>query len=561
MGIKHFWIWFKENFDQHIHTYNLNNTTSVNITVDTLAIDMNGIFHTCAQKVYKYGNYAPFKKKLLHRNHKRKEEHLFSKVAETISSYLSLVRPKKRLLLCVDGVAGQAKMSQQRQRRFRSAKDSSGVGFDSNCITPGTRFMDNLGKYLDWYIRNQVGNSPIWQNLEVIFSNEKVPGEGEHKIVNYLRKYKEIGESCCIHGMDADLIMLGLASPCEDIYILRDDSFKFDTTHVVNLGAVRKELGSRLITEGKFNKKHMYDFVLMCYSVGNDFLPQAPGIEILSGGVDSLIASYKDIEEEYGVLTRNYKGQLRFNRKSFQAFLEDFSQIEEDLLNIKLNKSQSIMPDRILLDSATTNAAGKRVVDLEKYKSNYYKAKFPSIDVSSICEEYIKGMQWVLDYYTSGIPSWSWNYPWHYAPFLSDVANHVTNYKTFNYPNDQPFLPFQQLMTVLPEKSSSLLPKCIADLMKENSPILGEFFPQDFEIDLAGKRREWEGIVLLPQVNTQLFLEEFEKVSIDIDRRDARRNIRGKNFIYKHVQDSQQSFRSYYGNITENYCVREFINF
>ena len=68
--------------------------------------------------------------------------------------------------------------------------------------------MDNLTKYLDWYIRCQMSVSPEWQNLEVIFSNEKVAGEGEHKIINYLRKYQRKGESCCIHGMDADLIML-----------------------------------------------------------------------------------------------------------------------------------------------------------------------------------------------------------------------------------------------------------------------------------------------------------------------------------------------------------------
>ena len=76
------------------------------------------------------------------------------------------------------------------------------------------------------------------------FSNEKVPGEGEHKIVHYLREHKKIGESCCIHGMDADLIMLGLASPCDDIYILRDDSFNYRITHVVNLGEIRKKLGN-----------------------------------------------------------------------------------------------------------------------------------------------------------------------------------------------------------------------------------------------------------------------------------------------------------------------------
>ena len=90
-------------------------------------------------------------------------------------------------------------MSQQRQRRFRSAKESDGdCPFDSNCITPGTEFLDNLTKYLDWYIKVQVSSNPDWFNLEVVLSNEKVPGEGEHKIVRYLRKYHIAGQSCCI---------------------------------------------------------------------------------------------------------------------------------------------------------------------------------------------------------------------------------------------------------------------------------------------------------------------------------------------------------------------------
>ena len=46
--------------------------------------------------------------------------------------------------------------------------------------------MDHLGKYLEWYIRTMISTSPDWQYLEVIFSNEKVPGEGEHKNIKII---------------------------------------------------------------------------------------------------------------------------------------------------------------------------------------------------------------------------------------------------------------------------------------------------------------------------------------------------------------------------------------
>jgi len=567
MGIKHFWIWFKKNFNEDINTVNLS-SNSAEISVDTLAIDMNGIYHVCAQKVYKYGNYAPRFKKLLRKNSRAKQRVLFKAIAEQINFYRKFVNPKKKLLLCVDGVAGKAKMAQQRQRRFRTAKDStSNMGFDPNCITPGTEFMDYLSKYLDWYIRGQISVDPAWKNLEVIFSNEKVPGEGEHKIVHYLREHKKIGESCCIHGMDADLIMLGLASPCDDIYILRDDSFNYRITHVVNLGEIRKKLGKRLSESSNLQslktRKHIKDFLLMCYSVGNDFLPHSPGIEILSGGIDSMIATYKDIEEEEGSFTRNYKGKLRFRKKSFITFLKDFAEMEQDLLDIKANKGNTF-PDPILDASTTVDENGKSHVNLEMYKRLYYESKFKcsetGVTVNQICGEYIKGLAWVLDYYTSGIPTWTWCFPWYYAPFLSDVANALENYTTKNYIPDEPLLPFQQLMTVLPEKSSKLLPTPIAALMTSESETIGEFFPVEFQIDLAGKKREWEGIALLPPVDTEKFLSELDSVLPEIEQRILRRNTTGKTFRYKYSSKKLWVFKSYYGDIIENFCRRDFLN-
>ena len=49
--------------------------------------------------------------------------------------------------------------------------------FDSNCITPGTDFMEILGRHLKWFIRKKVKEDHIWQNLEIIFSGHDVPGK------------------------------------------------------------------------------------------------------------------------------------------------------------------------------------------------------------------------------------------------------------------------------------------------------------------------------------------------------------------------------------------------
>ena len=90
--------------------------------------------------------------------------------------------------------------------------------------------------------------------------------------------------------------------------------------------------------------------------------------------------------------------------------------------------------------------------------------------------------------------------------------------------------------------------------MTKNS-VLGQFFPDEFEIDISGKRKEWEGIVLLPKVNITAFLEAYNEAAARIDRRDSRRNIVGRSFRYR---KSKECFpvRSYYGDIPDNVCKR-----
>ena len=58
MGIKHFFIWYKRTFPKNIKTLaKRENFEDIKVNIDNLMLDLNGIFHTAAQKVYGYGNY------------------------------------------------------------------------------------------------------------------------------------------------------------------------------------------------------------------------------------------------------------------------------------------------------------------------------------------------------------------------------------------------------------------------------------------------------------------------------------------------------------------------
>jgi 5'-3' exoribonuclease 1 len=148
------------------------------------------------------------------------------------------------LFMAIDGVAPRAKLNQQRSRRFASAKDreeartaaeqkgevvDASATFDSNCITPGTPFMNRVSEHLRYFIRKKQAEDPLWRRLTVVFSGHEVPGEGEHKIMQRIREIREDAEydpntSHCMYGQDADLIMLGLVSHEPHFTLLREVS-------------------------------------------------------------------------------------------------------------------------------------------------------------------------------------------------------------------------------------------------------------------------------------------------------------------------------------------------
>ena len=565
MGVKHFFIWLRKNFPQALKE--LNNNERLNVRVDNLCIDMNGVFHPCAQQVYEYGEYKRDIKSLLRPNRPKKttlkqQLQVFRKLCQRIEYYKNMTNPQKRIILCIDGVAGSAKMSQQRQRRFKSAKEKdSAMVFDPNCMTPGTQFLDYLSKYVDWFVKSKISYDESWADLEVIISSEKVAGEGEHKIISYMRKYSKPFETYCIQGLDADLIMLGLGSPVDQVYILRENIYRKRGFFLLDIKELREGVVKHMRwenTEVQFRRENaINDFLFLCFFVGNDFLPTIPTLAILGGGIDVLINVYKTICNEYGHLTgKKRNGIITFKKKSFKFFLGALAQYEKDLVVEKANKRESFFPDP-LVNKNLIKVENGFDINYNKYVNDYYQKKFgEDVKRKKICHEYLYGMQWVITYYKQGIPDWRWHYPYSYGPFIQDLCDNLGKFNSTDFEIHEPVSPFEQLLSVLPPSSKKLIPTPLSNLLNDDSP-LKKFYPDEFEIDVSGKRREWEGIVLLPMVNLEEISDYYKKYKGGISFRDMKRNMPGKSFIYTRGYASYY-FKSFYGDVPKcNVRIRD----
>jgi len=569
MGIKHFFRWFKSNFGEQIFSVPWNAKTA-NLKIDVLLIDMNVLFHEHCQRIYEYGKYKrpedllEGKKKTINQTLNR-QIRAFSSITESINVLYKMVNPKK-LILCVDGPAPLAKQNQQRQRRFRSAKENQTRleenQFDSNCLTPGSRFMDHLSAYIDWYIRKNLSEN-IW-DCEVVFSGEKTPGEGEHKLLNWIRKYGSDDESFCIYSPDADLIMLSLVLNKEKVYIMRQD-MNSSMQYIIDIQNVRNCMSSiQGINWGsKFNiKKGMMDFILLCFSVGNDFLPNIPAMEINQGGIEELIDSYKKIGSSFGHLVKKINNKIKFSRTHLAVLFGNLGMKEKEIIEKKLLQKNEFYEDELLekfINLEIVNEKKKLIVDLQNYKKEYYKSKFPKDTlIETICHEYLKGMQWILEYYTSGIPSWTWCYPYNYAPFCSDLADYTTNFIFENYEFTQPIEPFLQLLCVLPPRSSTILPPPLSSVLSTTNPEIGDLYPENFEVDVSGVRCDWEGHVILPPLDYFRIRNVYEKYIKNVDEKDRKRNRFDDTFVYIKNKTLFQFKHAIYGEFVCN-CERKTI--
>lgn len=169
------------------------------------------------------------------------------------------------------------------------------------------------------------------------------------------------------------------------------------------------------------------------------------------------------------------------------------------------------------------------------WKERYYRCKFGAAGAQGgdlrklICRKYVEGLQWVYGYYYRGVCSWDWYYPFHYAPFASDL-NQVDQFKAV-FSLGRPFLPMEQLMSVLPGRSAHCLPPACARLMRTKKSPIADFYPLDFPEDPNGQRYQWQWVALLPFIDETRLLEQVRKLEGTFTNEEKRRNSLGLDLV------------------------------
>lgn len=406
MGVPAFYRWLSEKYPKIVQDVVEERVLSQNgsplpfdasrpnpsgLECDNLYIDMNGIIHPCAHPE--------------HGPQPKTEADMYANVCAYVDRLVRAMRPRQLLYLAIDGVAPRAKMNQQRARRFRSAQEARELheleedirsevkdappakkAWDSNVITPGTPFMLKLAECIRFYIRKRLAHDKAWKGLRVMFSDASIPGEGEHKIMTHIRRQRaqpgyNPNQVHILHGLDADLIMLALATHEAHFYISREQ-VTFGRKSIEAMERRREESGFtrqqeelniaagsamdlpenqgtplervsipilRQYLENEFRsclqlpfvnlESLIDDFVFMCFFVGNDFLPHLPSLDIRTGGLDYLINVYQRLLPSMGQHLTKSGGHV--NLSLVDLVLSEVGAIEDVVFGMKHDQEQA----------------------------------------------------------------------------------------------------------------------------------------------------------------------------------------------------------------------------
>lgn len=507
-----------------------------------------------------------------------------------------VVRPRKSVYIAVDGPPPRAKMVQQRTRRYKSLKEQAfrkdlekkykinipSIQWNKNAISPGTSFMVKLSKLIIKNIQQHTFQLHS-KNLVVIFSDDSIPGEGEHKLMPSIRRMKTKGSNdvTVIYSPDADLIVLAVMSDLRNIYILREPKnsdielrlYKDHEFLYLSIDVCRTEFCNELSSVNTVFKESyreiLVDYLFLTFLCGNDFVVAAPFLRVKEGGIQILIDAYKIVFDKINTDSKK-SSQFLVNSKNeinlyfLMLFLKEISSVEEDKLKHWQRKRDKIRQGiRSSKKEDNETSMEPWEVEISRFnheeyyspvhphhdflnkvfdKIDYYDPKwinmynkhfFPEVQqIDNVCYEYFKSLDFCLKYYFDNPPSWTWYYKYRAAPTIKQMAEFIEkniDNLSVNWEPSVPCTQFEQLMLILPRNSFKLLPKVLT--IEDD---LEQYYPKNFILDIIHGTKFIYSDAILPEIPLDKIRDKIKKLEKQFTQLEKERNtLRSRPYIYK----------------------------
>lgn len=422
------------------------------------------------------------------------EEQMIDDIIRNIIKLTEYTNCKKLLYIAIDGIPPKGKMNQQRIRRFRGIYEQK--KWNSNCISPGTYFINKLNKKLKEFIKTF--------SIDVILSDSNERGEGEHKILSYIRNNNLNGQ-LCIYGLDADLIMLSLVSNKQDILLLRETTeYNIENTDTDYIYMNIDKLKDILLNDIGYHTSHIIDdYIFLCFLLGNDFIHHIPSLNLRYNGYNILINAYKKLQNKYHgyfqLINRDNNNIIYWT--FFKELIYELSICEKDILNRNLNKRKyqrskllqkynkfnefknkynvEILQNKLTLENIYTTEP-EIINDLPLLLLNdsnidYYDNKLKD------CEEYIKSIIWCAHYYFKECINWKWSCESKQGPFLADLYDILNKNNNYDISYDNKEYSIEELLGYILPNNDDKIHKYKINYKK-----------YDLIVDLRYKRYLWE---------------------------------------------------------------------
>ncbi len=461
---------------------------------ELLLIDLNEIFHRTCDPIYN-----PKKIKdpnLLTLPLEDKKRLAIDRIRSRIDHLVDFVNPTKAVYFAVDGVAGCCKQPSHRCSQFRKAKEAeiNPEGWKATLLMVGMPLM----KELDEYLTKHWATRP-YGNLRILYNPMGIPGEGEHKIIHFIKQDRTY-RKYCICSQDADLMMLTMLLPSECITILRKNDASNSDYHLIQpskiknlfLNEISGHFQTILDSEPDFSpllnhlspEKVMRDIVVLFFLLGNDYLPRVSMLYRVENEIDELLKAYIRSISLSGYLIDNETNE--FNLSSMRVLFYYLADLEKWVFQ----KTESF----------------------DRYRQDYYLSKLGHNEpffVQKMCEDYLRGMSFVWKLYSKEIPTFDWSYPFHYTPFLTDLRDYLNTVDrlSFSFCYQPPLSQVETLAGMLHPRNFDQLPPEVNEFMTRYSQQNPEYFPSDFKLDREGKKYNWDATACIPMISYDLIKE------------------------------------------------------